>query len=528
MTADLRGVATLLPASEPGELVSFSDLQLHMGDIHRRVFSDPLEPRTVVVVPSLSLPESELSKVAGVLHYEERMLCMLMLLRLPRTKVIYVTSKPIHPAIVDYYLHLLPGVPSRHARRRLTLLSCDDGTIRSLTAKILERPRLLDRISAELIAPENSHITCFSSTGAERRLALRLDLPMYACDPSLAHLGSKSGSREIFAAVGVPHPDGFEHLRDTDDVVEGLAALKRRHPDMRRAVIKLDEGFSGEGNALFGFDGIEPGSDLSTQIRRRLPHDITFEARSEAFERYMAKLGEMGGVVEQFIESDDTRSPSVQCRVNPEGVVELVSSHDQMLGGRSGQTYLGCTFPADPGYRSTIHGEAIRVSEELARRGVIGRLAVDFICVPRGDGWESYAIEINLRKGGTTLPYLMLQFLTDGTYDPEVGTYRTSSGQPRFYVASDNVQSPSYRGLDPDDVVDIAVCNRLHFDAANHRGVVFHLLGAVSEFGKLGMVAIAESPEGARSLFDDTVALLERVTTGGGAWPGPISRLGED
>lgn len=514
---------TVPPMGSPAERSAFARLQARMADIHRRVFSDPLEPRTVVVVPSLSLPESELVKITGVLHYEERMLCMLMLLRLPRTKVIYVTSQPVHPAIVDYYLHLLPGVPSRHAQRRLTLLSCEDGTIRSLSSKLLARPRLLNRIGAEMIAPENSHMTCFNSTDAERSVAVRLGLPIYACDPALAWLGSKSGSREVFRSVGVSLPDGFEHLRDRDDLVEGLAGLKRLHPGLRRAVIKLDEGFSGEGNALFRYDGIEVGSDLSAQIRRRLPLGVTFEADSEDSESYMAKLGEMGGVVECFIESEATRSPSVQCRVNPLGTVELVSTHDQLLGGRSMQTYLGCSFPADTAYRAAIHDAARRVSEELARRGVIGRLGVDFVSVRRGHGWDQYAIEINLRKGGTTLPFLMLQFLTDGSYDPGAGLYVTRSGEQRYYVASDNVQSPSYRGLVPDDLVDIAVCNGLHFDAANNRGVVFHLLGALSEFGKLGMVAIAESPEQARALFDDTVAVLDRETNGEAIWSSPAA-----
>ncbi len=505
----------------PEEHAAFARLQLRMAEIHDRVFSDPLEPRTVVVIPSLSLPESELAKISGVLHYEERMLCMLMLLRLPRTKVIYVTSQPVHPAVVDYYLHLLPGVPTRHAQRRLTLLSCDDGTTRPLSSKILDRPRLLNRITAELVAPEGSHMTCFASTDAERSLAVRLDLPMYACDPALASLGSKSGSRELFRSVGVALPDGFEHLRDQNDLVEALGGLKRLHPELGRAVVKLDEGFSGEGNAVFSFAGIDAGTDLRHQISRRLPLGLMFEADAENPESYLAKLAEMGGIAECFIESPDARSPSVQCRVNPLGTVELVSTHDQLLGGRSMQTYLGCTFPADPAYRVALHDAARQVSGELARRGVIGRHSIDFVSVPRDGTWDHYAIEINLRKGGTTLPFLMLQFLTDGSYDPDAGLYVTRSGEGRCYVASDNVQSPSYRGLVPDDLIDIAVCNGLHFDAAEHRGVVFHLLGAMSEFGKLGIVAIAESPDAARAMFDATVAVLDQETNGHASWPGP-------
>src|SRR5262245_62490498 len=47
--------------------------------------------------------------------------------------------------------------------------------------------------------------------------------------------------------------------------------------------------------------------------------------------------------------------------------------------------------------------------------------------------WEPYAIEINLRKGGTTHPFLTLQFLTDGTYNHETGIFTAPNGQQKFF-----------------------------------------------------------------------------------------------
>jgi hypothetical protein len=73
---------------------------------------------------------------------------------------------------------------------------------------------------------------------------------------------------------------------------------------------------------------------------------MSFETGT-TFERYIARLGETGGVVEELIAGEEFRSPSVQLRVTPFGQVELVSTHDQLLGGPSGQTYIGCRFPAD-------------------------------------------------------------------------------------------------------------------------------------------------------------------------------------
>ena len=75
------------------------------------------------------------------------------------------------------------------------------------------------------------------------------------------------------------------------------------------------------------------------------------------------------------------RSPSVQLRVTPTGDVELLSTHDQVLGGPSGQSYLGCRFPADFAYAVAISAEAKIIGARLAREGVIGRFAIDFVSV---------------------------------------------------------------------------------------------------------------------------------------------------
>ena len=82
-------------------------------------------------------------KIRGVHHYEERLLFSLIRLRNPETRIIYVTSQPLHPSIVDYYLELLPGIPSSHARDRLDLFSTYDSSLEPLSEKILARPRLI-------------------------------------------------------------------------------------------------------------------------------------------------------------------------------------------------------------------------------------------------------------------------------------------------------------------------------------------------------------------------------------------------
>jgi len=493
----------------PEQLVSFRDLQAGFARNFTSIFEDPATPRTVLIIPSLTLDQQVMAKVSGVHHYEERMLCLLLLLRMPRTRVVYVTSTPISETIIDYYLHLLPGVPGVHARSRLTLISCDDASAVALTQKILARPRVRERIRAAIGDPASAHMTCFTVTELERSLALALRLPIYGCDPSLAHWGTKSGSRKVFREAGVDLPLGFEDLGDGNHVASALAELKGSRPELCKAVVKLNEGFSGEGNAVFDFANAPTGASLLGWIKGRLPA-LGFEAPDMSWEPYHEKLVSMGGIVEEFIPGAAKRSPSAQFRINPLGAVDAVSTHDQVLGGANKQIFLGCRFPAERDYRLDIQACGAKVARALAGKGVLGRFGVDFISVPEGNRWRHFAIEINLRKGGTTHPFLMLQFLTDGRYDPATGEFLTPAGQPRCYCASDNLESERYRGLTPYDLVDIAVTNGLHFHAATGEGVAFHLIGALSEFGKLGVVCIGRTPERADSLYRSTVEVLDR------------------
>jgi len=502
---------------DPGsaeEIAAFARLQARLPRLFRKVFADPLEPRCVVVVPGLSMDGEALAKVAGGLHYEERQLSMLMLLRLPNTRVVFVTSTPLAPDIVDYYLELLPGVPASHARRRLTLLSASDATLTTLTQKILDRPRLLERIRTAMGDPALAHLSCFNVTAAERSLAVQLGIPLYGCDPQLLWLGGKSGSRRTFREVGIDLPDGREDLRDARDLAAALTELRERDPQLSRAVVKLNEGFSGEGNAVFSFAGC-PAEDVAGWVRAHLPLNLTFESQGLAWERFAEKFDAMGGIVEAWLDGEGVRSPSVQLRITPVGRLELISTHDQILGGPTGQIFQGATFPADPAYAREIQERALAVGRRLLEHGVLGRFGVDFVSLRDGaGGWRHAAIEINLRKGGTTHTFQLLQFLTEGRYDPKQAEFRTPTGHLRAYHATDNLVNPLFRRLTPEDLLDVAVQHELLYDPVKQRGVVFNLIGAVSEHGKLGVVAIEKSTEAATELFRRTARTLAEEAAG--------------
>ncbi len=499
-------VVSSFPSTE--ETGKFFQLQETFREQYAHYYNNKTAARCVVIIPSLTLDREILERVHGHFYYEERMLCLLMLLRMPRTHVTFVTSMPVDPVIIDYYLHLLPGITGYHARQRLTLLSCFDASPKPLTEKVLERPRLLDRIRNSIPSGYPAHLTCFNITEKERKLALNLGIPLYGTNPDLNFLGTKSGSRKIFKACGVRLPDGFEDIKNEEEVIDSLVLLKHNTPSLEKAVVKLNDGFSGEGNAIFSYEGA-PHPDLLRQwIAEKLPHRLKIVAERFSYKSYMDKLKLMGGIVEAFIDGAEKTSPSVQCRINPLGETDIISTHDQVLGGESGQVFLGAYFPAKMDYAVELGRIGRTVSEELKKYGVLGRFGIDFMCVKENEKWNIYAIEINLRKGGTTHPYLMLQFLTDGEYDSSEGRFYMHDHKERFYFATDNLQRDCYKGLTPHDLIEIAMCNGLLYDSVSEEGVMFHLISALSQYGKLGLVCIGSTHDRAVDFFNKVVLTL--------------------
>ena len=303
-----------------------------------------------------------------------------------------------------------------------------------------------------------------------------------------------------------------------------------RQPTLKRMVVKLHEGISGEANALLDLRPIQsvaPGeashAERVAAIGDRFPH-LRFQSQSENWDNFSSRLPELGGIVEAFIEGEIKRSPSVQGRITPNGEVEILSTHDQILGGPDGQIYLGCRFPADEAYRLQIQDLGLKVGRKLAEKGALERFGVDFIAVDQGDGqqWDVQAIEINLRKGGTTHPFMTLKLLTNGRYDLSSGLFYSQQGRPKYYIATDNLQKDRYRGLLPNDLMDIIAHHRLHFDTGTGTGTVFHLMGCLSEFGKLGLTSIGDSPQQAQEIYNKVVKVLDeetRTQVNHASWP---------
>lgn len=502
MTAVDNAPVTLSSLSDAERNERFDQLQSRLPPIWASMQQN-LEDESVVVVPSL-IVGSRASSAAMIQAFEERFLFLLLLLRQPMLRMTYVTSQPIDPRIIEYYLALLPGVIPSHALARLTLISVGDGTHRTLSEKVLERPRVLARIARSIPDRGRCHLIPYNTTRSERDLALALGIPMYGADHRLADLGTKSGCRRLFRDVGVQHPLGVEDLRTRKDVVGAIERILDEKPGVKQVILKLDEGVSGSGNALVDLAGV---GGLDGEARRaavlRSLESMQPELDTLTPDDMLDALETRRGIVEERIVGQEILSPSVQLRVLPDHTIELLSTHDQLLGGPSGQRYLGCVFPADPAYSRLISEPALAIARRLADEGVIGRFALDFVVVRDEAGqWSPWAIELNLRKGGTTHPFLTLQFLTDGHYDGDAGAFVTPEGARKHLVATDHLEGEDLRALSVGDLFDAVARHDLHFDRSRQEGIVFHMISSITEQGRIGMTAVGDTPERAMELYE--------------------------
>ncbi|MBA2751383.1 MAG: hypothetical protein H0U41_03980, partial [Actinobacteria bacterium] len=383
-----------------------------------------------MVLPSATFLIGELRKITGIQYYEERMLFTTLFLRHPRRRLVYITSLPVDEAIVEYYLRFLPDPAD--ARSRLDLVSLGDDGDEPLTHKLLRRPDAVRRVR-ELVDGHDAYVLPFNVTAAEGRLADALDLPFYGAGPDLAWMGSKTGSRQVARRAGVAVPEGSEGHHSLAEVEGAVHAVRQSQPVAQAVVIKLNEGFSGQGNAIVDLNG--PLSPLPGS-------NTTFCAAEESWSSYPDKVARQGAIVEELLRHDGMASPSVQVRIAPSGTHEVLSTHDQILGGTANQVYLGCRFPARDLYRLAIQDAATRVADVLAAEGVIGSFGIDFLVVPvnsandgaahdghaRDGAHAVYLSEINLRMGGTTHPFWMTRLATEGEYQTETGELVAGNG----------------------------------------------------------------------------------------------------
>ena len=179
-------------------------------------------------------------------------------------RLVYMTSSPVAPGIVEYYLSLLPQAVRGDARARLDVCSPPaTGRRAPLTEKLLERPHLLTQIRWCARPCEHAVLLPYMTTPLERDLALALDMPLYGADPRHLHHrheerrpGAVREGRRSASAGSRPH---HRHARRDRGA---RAAARGEDRTSLEAIVKLDDAVSGEGNAVVDLRGLpRPGAD---------------------------------------------------------------------------------------------------------------------------------------------------------------------------------------------------------------------------------------------------------------------------
>ena len=455
-----------------------------------------------VVLPSYNLGASALEHYAHRLPaLEHRFLVeILQLARVEACTLVFVFCQAPGAEVIEYYLSLLPPETSARVRPRICTVVVPDDSGRPVAAKLLDRPDLLDHIR-DCIGGRPAFIEPWNVTADEVAVAVRLQAPVNGTAPELWPLGFKSSGRRLLAAAGIPTPPGAAGVRTAGDLRLAIARLRKAHPDLAAAVVKLDNSVSGDGNQVIALQD-PTGSPASPR---------TVAERVAALPGwYLAELA-LGGVVEAYVAGEYWASPSVQIEITPQGQAVVVATHEQVLGGDNGQVYQGCHFPARRDYvmRLTAYGQ--RAGRLLAGRQVRGMVSIDFVAArDRGQPWRLYALEVNLRRGGTTAPIVVLSSLLPGSYDT-YGRWRLPDGSARYYCATDHLGDPRWTGLPPGQVIDGLRCAGLEFDRRTGTGVVLHMLSGIAIDGRFGLTAVGGSAREARHLFATVRPVVDRL-----------------
>jgi hypothetical protein len=457
--------------------------------------------RVVVSLPSHSMPQRLLDHHASHLaRLEHRaLLDGLRVAHDPGADVVVVTHVPPPAAVLDYYARLaLPHAPE-DARRRVHCLVVPDDAARGIAAKLLDRPDLLERL-AHLVGDAPAVVEPWNVTADEEAVALALGAPLNGGPAALWPHGFKGASRRLFRRAGVPVPAGVEDVHDAAEVAAAVDVIRRDRPSLDHVVVKLDNSGAAEGNWMMPTRG-DDGRALGA-------HELAELVSARAPGWFLADLS-AGGVVEELVAGDVVTSPSVQLEIAPEGDVTVLATHEQVLGGDSGQVFLGSRFPADDAYATVLADHAASVGRVLAGLGAVGWVSVDFVARRHGDAWDLAAVDLNLRKGGTTHSLTALEHLVPGGYDVAANAWTARlDGAARCYRSSDAVVVPGGPGLDAASVVAAVSAAGLELDPARGVGVVLHMFPSLVREGTVGATAVGRSADEAERLFAAVPAAL--------------------
>ena len=253
-------------------------------------------------------------------------------------------------------------------------------------------------------------------------------MPLNGLDPELNYLGTKSGQPQGVPRGRRPAAAG---LRGSEGQGRRRARAGRARPrasGAARAVVKLNESFSGEGNAVFRF----PESGDARVGARRDGRRSSW--RSPANRTTPTSASSRGWAASSRRSS--TRRTS--CRRRRSCAPRRAARWwRRRRTTRSSAARPARSTRAAPSRRTRTTAVPSRMPGIADRPACWRRTAPSAASASTSwcrattptQPWSLHALEINLRVLGTTHPFLALQFLTGGRLDPDSGLFLSLSGR---------------------------------------------------------------------------------------------------
>jgi hypothetical protein len=540
--------------------------------------------KTIVVIPSIDLDRKELQRMCkDIEFYEERQLFHLLMANDPSVRIIYLTSRKVDENVVKYYLSLShhEDIDTAHygsdlfcdvhnMLTRVIMIHVPSRTSTeciSLSDKILKEPKLITLLQELIRSPfdgktfdqsddtSTAGISVFTGSDSVDEISNKLGVKLLEASGDCLHFGTKQGSREIFAACGISHPAGtpssedvdlltygdasvhggkvywaynHRYIRSSKNLAIGIARKVLRGIRPRKWIVKLNQGFSGKGNASIDlqhiqnrFAGAKVDNNVTLQMAEQIEEELASNLKFEDPKMtwldspeqvgFRTQIERLGVIAEVFIDGEVPTSPSIQAVVEGNDVC-IISTHEQVLAG---QVYQGCINPCNSAYRAAMMDAGLKVGKFLAAHGVCGHFSVDFLACqkPNSRSWQVYAVEVNLRQGGTTHPQATMAVLCGGSICSD-GLFRTSDDEVRCYVATDCHYSEKLKGCSGKSLIEALdstqnlAATKIRWNKAQRIGVVFHLFKFMPT-GRIGFTAIGRSVEESQQLFDDAINFLD-------------------
>ncbi|MCB9557841.1 MAG: hypothetical protein H6707_17145 [Deltaproteobacteria bacterium] len=489
--------------------------------------------RHIVVLPSLNFNPERMAQVKDIDKYETRTLWPLLMAN-SRTRISVVTSRAVDKAVLDYYFDDL--MPKSQARQWVEFYNAGDGRSLALSRKLLEQKSgVLQELKQRLgqSKDEAQVLWPFITKAEEWQIAQELGIGILGPPPQQeAFFGSKTGSKYAFAKARIKQPKGAIGLRNVEQLVEQIDKLvtnyrrqirrslfwqgrldferafvdATKHPEKygipKKAVVKVEDGAAGQGNALLSLAKLYRYGKKGrrAQIEAEL-RQMVFGAEHLDWSGFSRLFDRDGGIVEVFV--PNVSSPSAQVMITADGRVRLLSTHGQRFLDKEEQVYTGCYSLGKQPYLNEINRAAHRVGKVLAKAGVRGRFAIDFVVgQDHKKRWQANAIEINLRSGGTTHPYEFARLLTKSRYDEKSGLLRRiADNQEVHYVSEDNFIDERLKTMTPAQVIAAAKATGEHYSHETMSGVALNTVETAATHGKIGFTAIGTSRAQAEKHF---------------------------